>query len=189
MTPQIIVYIIIGITIVSYLFSETLDFLNLKSFRKDIPKEVADFYDKEKYQRSMEYHQTQSRFSFLISGISFVVSLALLSFGGFGWIDQFLRPFISNPTWLALTFFGAIMFASDVLTLPFQLYSTFVIEEKFGFNKTTVKTFFVDKLKGYVLGGLIGGGLLALLIFLVNQIGPSFWIWFGAITAAFVLFM
>ena len=189
MTPQIILYIIIGITIVSYLFSETLDLLNLKSFRKDIPEEIANFYDKEKYLRSMEYHQTQSRFSFLTGGISFVISITMLSLGGFGWIDQLLRSYITNPTWLALLFFGIIMFASDLLTLPFQLYSTFVIEEKFGFNKTTIKTFFIDKLKGYVLGGLIGGALLTLLIFLVNQIGPSFWIWFGFIASAFILFM
>jgi STE24 endopeptidase len=189
MTPQIILYIIIGITIVSYLFSEALDILNLKSYRKDIPEEVASFYDKDKYQRSMEYHQTQSRFSFLTSGVSFVISLAMLYLGGFGWLDQLLRPSVSNPTWLALTFFGVIMFASDILMLTFQLYSTFVIEEKFGFNKTTIKTFFVDKLKGYVLGGIIGGGLLGLLIFLVNRIGPNFWIWFGIIASAFILLM
>src|SRR6185436_17752975 len=135
--------------IVSYLFSEALDLLNLKSFRKDIPAEVADFYNKEKYQRSMEYHQTQSRFSFLTSGISFIISLVMLSLGGFGWIDQLLRSSVTNPTWLALLFFGVIMFVSDLLMLPFQLYSTFVIEEKFGFNKTSIKTFFIDKLKGY----------------------------------------
>jgi STE24 endopeptidase len=187
MTPQIILYIIIGITIVSYLFSETLDLLNLRSFRKDIPAEVSEFYDKEKYQRSMEYHQTQSRFSFLTSGLSFLISILMLTLGGFGWIDQLLRSSVSNPTWLALLFFGVIMLASDILTLPFQLYSTFVIEERFGFNKTTIKTFFIDKLKGYAISALVGGSLLALLIFLVNQIGPIFWIWFGIIASVFIL--
>lgn len=189
MTPQIILYIIIGITVTSYLFGQVLDYLNFKFYRKDIPAEVAAFYDKEKYQRSIEYHHTQSRFSFLTSGISFVASLLMLSFGGFGWADQLLRPSFSNPTVLALVFFGVMTLASDILTLPFQLYSVFVIEEKFGFNKTTLKTFFIDKLKGYILGGVIGGVLLALLIYLVNQIGPSFWIWFGIIASLFVLFM
>lgn len=189
MTPQIILYIIIGITVASYVFSEVLDFLNFKAFRKDIPEEVAGFYDKEKYRRSIEYHHTQSRFSFLTSAISFAVSILLLSFGGFGWIDQIFRPAFPNPILLALVFFGVIMLASDILTLPFQWYSVFVIEEKFGFNKTTIKTFFVDKLKGYILGGLIGGGLLSLLIFLINQMGQSFWIWFGVIASAFMLFM
>ncbi|MBI3482288.1 MAG: M48 family metallopeptidase, partial [Bacteroidetes bacterium] len=189
MTPQIILYIIIGITIVSYLFSQLLDLLNLKFYRKDIPEEVRVFYDQEKYQRSIEYNRTQTRFSFLTSGISFAASLLMLSLGGFGWIDHLLRPFISNPTLLALSYFGIIFLASDLLTLPFQLYSTFVIEEKFGFNKTTIKIFFTDKLKGYILGALIGGALLSLLIFSVNQIGPTFWIWFGVIASSFVLFM
>lgn len=81
------------------------------------------------------------------------------------------------------------MLASDILTLPFQLYSTFVIEEKYGFNKTTIKTFFSDKLKGYFLAVLIGAPLLALLIFLVQSVGPSFWIWFSLIAAVFILFM
>ncbi len=189
MTPQIILYIIIGITVISYFFSQLLDFLNLKSYRKDIPEEVASFYDREKYQKSIEYNRIQTRFSFLTSGISFVASLAMLSFGGFGWVDQQLRPLTSNPTLLALFYFGIILFVSDLLTIPFQLYSTFVIEEKFGFNKTTIKTFFTDKLKGYILGGVIGSALLSLLIFLVNQIGPSFWVWFGLIASTFVLFM
>lgn len=189
MTPQIILYIIIGITVISYLFNQLLDFLNLKSFRKDVPEEVAAFYNREEYQRSIEYNRTQTRFSFLTSGISFVASLAMLSLGGFGWVDQQLRPFVSNPTLLALSYFGIILLVSDVLTIPFQLYSTFVIEEKFGFNKTTIKTFFTDKFKGYILGGVIGGALLSLLILLVNQIGLSFWVWFGFIASAFVLFM
>jgi STE24 endopeptidase len=113
----------------------------------------------------------------------------MLSLGGFGWIDYLLRPMVSHPVLLALSYFGVTLLASDILTLPFQWYSVFVIEDRFGFNKTTVKTFFADKFKGYILGGLIGGGLLALLIFLVNQIGPNFWIWFGFIASAFVLFM
>lgn len=189
MTPQIILYIILGITLISYLFGQVLDVLNFKSYRLDIPEEVAACYNKEKYQRSIEYHHAQSRFSFLTTGISFVSSVLMLVLGGFGWLDQLLRPSFSNPTMLALVFFALIILVSDILTLPFQLYAVFVIEEKFSFNKTTVKTFFIDKLKGYILGGLIGGILLSLLIYLVNQIGPGFWIWFGAIAAAFVLFM
>ncbi|HCW06428.1 MAG TPA: peptidase M48 [Cytophagales bacterium] len=187
MTPQIILYVIISITVLSYLFEQALDYLNLKSHRTDIPDEVASFYNKEKYQRSIEYHLTQAKFSFLTSAFSFLLSILMLSFGGFGWVDQLLRPIVTNSTLLALTFFGVIMVASDVLTLPFQLYSVFVIEEKFGFNKTTVTTFFIDKLKGYVLGAIIGGALLSVLIFLINKIGPNFWIWFGFIASVFIL--
>ncbi|HEY5823776.1 MAG TPA: M48 family metallopeptidase, partial [Cyclobacteriaceae bacterium] len=160
-----------------------------KAQRKDIPDEIADFYEKEKYLKSLDYYSAQSKFSFLTSAIGFVASLLMLSLGGFGWIDLMLRPYFASDITLALAFFGIIMLASDILTLPFQLYSTFVIEEKFGFNKTTAKTFITDKIKGYVLGAIVGGGLLSLMIYLIQQIGPNFWIWFGLIAATFILFV
>jgi STE24 endopeptidase len=81
------------------------------------------------------------------------------------------------------------MLALDILTIPFQLHSTFVIEEKYGFNKTTTKTFIADKLKGYLLTGLIGGALISVLIYLIQSIGPSFWIWFAGIASLFILFV
>jgi len=189
MKPELILSVILGISIISYLFDQILDYVNLKAQRKDIPAEVEGFYNKEKYQKSLDYQKDQTRFSFITAGFSFLISLGMLVFGGFGWLDGFLRPFLSNEIILALVFFGTIMIISDILTIPFQWYSTFVIEEKYGFNKTTVKTFITDKLKGYLLGALIGGALLAILIYLVNSIGPNFWIWFGLLAAAFTLFV
>ena len=179
MTPQTILYIVLFISIVSYLFDQFLDYLNLKHYRKDLPAEVASFYDKEKYLKSIEYHWIQSKFSFITSAFSFVLSLAMLWLGGFGWLDQYLRPVIANEIVLALAFFATVAIVSDILTLPFQLYSTFVIEEKFGFNKTTVKTFILDKFKNLLLGALIGGILLTVMIYLVQHIGiPRNEIWF-----------
>jgi len=189
MRPETILLIIIFIVAISYLFDQLLDYLNLKAQRNDIPAEIESFYDKEKYLKSLEYQKNQARFSFFTSGFSFLLSFAMLVFGGFGWIDGLLRPIISNEILLALAFFGTIMVVSDVLTIPFQWYSTFVIEEKFGFNKTTLKTFISDKLKGYLLGAIVGGGLLSLLMYLVNTIGPGFWFWFGLIAALFILFV
>jgi STE24 endopeptidase len=113
----------------------------------------------------------------------------MLVFGGFGMLDTWLRSYFHNPIPLALAFFGALAFVSDILFLPFQLHSTFVIEEKFGFNKTTPKTFIMDKLKGYALGIIIGGALIATLIYLMGRIGPTFRIWFGLISSFLVLFI
>jgi STE24 endopeptidase len=189
MSPQTILILILFISVISYLFDQFLDYLNLKHHRKDIPDEVASFYDKEKYLKSLDYHRVQSKFSFLTSAFSFALSLTLLLTGGFGWVDSFLRNYFQNEIILALVFFGTLMLASDILTLPFQLYSTFVIEEKFGFNKTTPKTFVTDKIKGYLLGAVMGGGLLSLLIYFTQLIGPNFWIWFGLVAASVVLFM
>lgn len=189
MDPGVLLIIIISITVVSYLADQILDYINLKSQRTDIPKEVEAFYEREKYLKSLAYHRERTRFSFLTSAISFLLSLGMLLAGGFGWLDGVLRPYFDNSILLALAFFAVLMLASDILTLPFQWYSTFVIEEKYGFNKTTIKTFIADKLKGYLLGAIIGGGLLSALIYLVNSIGPDFWIWFSILAAAFVLFI
>lgn len=187
MEPGTLLLLILSIVIVSYIFDQVLDYLNLRALRKDIPNEIKDFYDAEKYQKSLDYQKEQSRFSFLSSGISFLISASMLALGGFGWLDGFLRPMISSPIFLALAFFGVIMIVSDIISLPMQWYSTFVIEEKYGFNKTTVKTFITDKLKGYVVGAIIGGGLLSLLLYLTQTIGPDFWIWFGGAAALFIL--
>src|SRR5690606_10006491 len=141
------------------------------------------------YLKSLAYHRESTRFGFITSAFGFLLTLLMLIFHGFGWLDSLLRPFINNEIILALAFFGILMLTSDILTIPFQWYSTFVIEEKYGFNKTTVKTFISDKLKGYLLGALVGGGLLSLLIWLMEILGSSFWIWFALIAAAFILFV
>lgn len=189
MQPQEILYLIIGIISISFLFDQVLDYLNLKAMRTKVPDEVALFYDTEKYARAQAYHRELTRFGFLTSSFSFVLSMAMLLLGGFGWIDGLLRTVTDNTVVLALLFFAVIGVASDWLTLPFQWYSTFVIEEKYGFNKTTLKTFITDKLKGYVLGALIGGSLLSALLYLIETLGEQFWIWFAVIAALFMLFM
>jgi STE24 endopeptidase len=189
MHPNTLLLVILSITVISYLFDQVLDYINLKAQRTDIPAEIAEFFEKEKYVKSLAYHKELTRFSFLTSGFSFLLSFFMLAAGGFGWLDSLLRPYFENEILLALAFFGALMIASDILTIPFQWYSTFVIEEKYGFNKTTTKTFVVDKLKGYLLTAIIGGGLISALIYLVMVIGPNFWIWFSVLASLFVLFI
>lgn len=189
MEPTTLLTIILGITAISYVFDQLLDYINLKAQRTDIPTEIETFYEKEKYVKSLAYHKELTYFSFLTSAVSFVLSFGMLLAGGFGWLDMVLRNYIQNEIVLALVFFGVLMLVSDILTIPFQLHSTFVIEEKYGFNKTTVKTFITDKLKGYLLAGAIGGILLSVLIYLIQWLGPSFWIWFAAIASLFILFV
>jgi STE24 endopeptidase len=189
MQPQQLLYIIIGIVSGSFVFQQVLEYLNLKAMRTDVPDEVASFYDKEKYARSQAYHRELARFGFITSTYSFLISVAMLLFSGFGWLDGLLRAVTEHPILLALLFFAVLGLAADLITIPFQWYSTFVIEEKYGFNKTTVKTFVTDKLKGYVLGALMGGGLLAALLYLIQTLGENFWIWFAGIAALFMLVM
>jgi STE24 endopeptidase len=187
MTPHSLLILILIISVLSYGFDQFLEYLNLKAQRKDIPEDIALFYDRDKYSRSLDYHRDRTKLSFLSSASSFLLSVSMLLLGGFGWLDSLLRPHFTHSIGLALAFFGSILLASDILTLPFQWYSTFVLEEKYEFNKTSVKTFIVDKLKGYALGGLIGGLLLSVLLYLIQQIGPTFWIWFGILASVIIL--
>src|SRR5258706_855008 len=187
MTPHSLLILIVVISVASYGFDQFLEYLNLSAQRKDIPEDIALFYDREKYRRSLDYHRDRTKLSFLSSAYSFLLSISMLLLGGFGWVDRALRGYFTHDIPLALAFFGSILLASDVLALPFHWSSTFILEEKYEFNKTTLKTFIVDKLKGYALGGLIGGLLMSVLFYLIQQIGPPFWIWFGILAAVFIL--
>jgi STE24 endopeptidase len=171
------------------MFDLLLEIVNLKAQRKEIPSEIASFYDQEKYLKSLSYTNEQTLFGFFKEGFSFLLSMSILVLGGFGWLDNFLRNYITQEIPLALAFFGATILVSDIITIPFQLYDTFVIEEKYGFNKTSIRTFVVDKLKGYALGAIIGGLLISILLYLIQSIGDDFWIWFGLIAIAFIFFV
>lgn len=185
--PSTIWLLILVIVVANFVFEQVLDYVNLKAQRTTIPKEVEAFYDKEKYERSLEYHKELTRFSFITSSVNFVAFVLALVFGLFGWLSGVVYEITISETWQALLFFGIIALVADIINTPFQWYATFVIEEKYGFNRTTVKTFILDKLKGYLLGAIIGGGLIALLIYLVYRIGPEFWIWFWVIASVLIL--
>lgn len=189
MSSQIILVILISLSVANYFFEIILEVLNIKEGKKPIIEEAKGIYEPEKYQKSMEYQKAQTKFGFLSGGISFVFSIVFLALGGFGWLDALLQPAITDATLRALAFFGILFIASDIISIPFQWYSTFVIEEKFGFNKSTLKIFIVDKLKGYLLGGLLGGGLLYLLLWLLTILDTQFWWVFWFAITVFMLFM
>lgn len=187
MTKETILIIILGITIAEFLLELVLDILNIQSMKSDLPEKLKGIYEPEKYKSSMDYQRTTANFGRFSSGFTFVLSIILLSTGGFGWLDTFLRGYFSNPTLVSLAFFGVIFIASDVIGLPFSLYSTFVIEQKFGFNKMTAKTFIFDKLKSYLLTIIIGGGLGVVFFWLIGFMGQSFWIYFWIIAGVLIL--
>lgn len=189
MSAESIFIMIILIVSISYVFDQVLDYINLKHQKDEIPDEMKGFYDEEKYRKSLRYHKAQSRFSFISSAFSFLLMMGMLVFGGFGYLDALLRLYIQHEIVLSLAFFGVLMLASDILSLPFQLYAVFGLEEKFGFNRMSAKTFVLDKLKSYLLGALLGGSLLYLLIFLITYLGSSFWLIFWVAIAVFMLFI
>ena len=175
--------ILIGVLIFGYVLERLLDFLNLKYTLPSLPDELAGIFDPDEYKRSQLYKRDNIRFSFLTSSVSLLVLLVVFFLGGFGWLDRQVEGMTAHYIIHVLLFFGILALASDLLTTPFALYDTFVIEERYGFNRTKLKTFFLDKLKGWLLGALIGGGLLALITWIYMLTGKWFWfIALGAVT-------
>lgn len=182
-------WIIIAIIVLDFLFEKYLDYLNTTKWSDTLPDEVKGIYDEEKYKKQQTYQRENYKFGLLTSSFSFAITLAMFLFYGFALVDSWAWSFTSNAILAALIFFGIIMFASDILNTPFSVYDTFVIEEKYGFNKTTPKTFILDKIKGWFVGALIGGGLLALIIFIYSKTGELFWIYAWLVVSAFSVFM
>lgn len=184
-----IFWLLIAILVFDFILERTLDYLNTTRWSEQVPDELKGIYDEEKYRRQQAYSKTNHRFGMLTSSFSFVLMMGMLCFGGFALINNWALAVSANPILSALVFFGLLMLASDILTTPFDLYSTFVIEERFGFNKTTPKTYLLDKLKGWLLGALIGGALMALIIWLYTKTGTSFWLWVWLVISMFSIFM
>ncbi|MDU8886579.1 M48 family metallopeptidase [Yeosuana sp. MJ-SS3] len=189
MTSNTLFYIIIGILLVNFIVDKTLDWLNAKHFNDELPKELQDVYDENEYKKSQAYKKTNQQFSNYTSAFSLVLTLAFLFFDGFEFVDNIARSYSDNSIIIALIFFGIIMLGSDILSTPFAYYKNFVIEEKFGFNKMTMKTFILDKIKGWFMLAIIGGGILALIIWFYNITGSNFWLYAWATVAVFTLFM
>lgn len=182
-------YILIAIIVIDFLIDKFLDYLNTKRFDDKIPEKLADVYDEEEYKKSQSYKKTNAKFSNLTSSFSIAITITFFLLDGFKYVDDFARGLTQNNILIALIFFGVIIIGSDILSLPFSYYKTFVIEEKFGFNKTTIKTFWLDKIKGWLMTIILGGGILALVLLFYKLTGKNFWIYAWILVALFSLFM
>lgn len=181
--------VMIGVLVFGFLLEQWLDSLNLKHTVPELPGELKGIFDEDEYRKSQLYKRDNTRFSFVTSTLSLLVMGLMFFLGAFGWLGEWLSGFISNYILFVLAFFGILGFAGDILSTPFSLYGTFVIEERYGFNRTTVGTFILDKLKGWLLGGIIGGGLLALITWIYMLTGSWFWIIVLAVLTLFSVFM
>ncbi|MBF8149449.1 M48 family metallopeptidase [Winogradskyella sp. F6397] len=189
MTAQTLFYIIIAIIIINFVKDKVLDAINAKHYNDPIPEELNDVYDKTEYEKSQAYKTVNYKFGIWTSLFSFILTLGFLLLDGFENVDNIARSYSDNPIIIALIFFGIIMIASDIITTPFAYYKTFVIEEKFGFNKTTKKTFVLDKFKGLLMMAVIGGGLIALIVWFYQITGDQFWLYAWGIVTVFTVFM
>ena len=175
--------IIIFALAVEYLLSTVSSILDMGNIVEEVPADFQDVYDREKYARSQSYLRDRTRFGIFSSTFSLLLILVVIHTGLFGVLDQFVRVQTIQPILAGLLFFGIIFIIQDIISLPFSIYSTFVIEEKFEFNRTTPKTFVIDKLKGYALTVILGSAVIVPILFFFERFGPrGWWIAWGLVT-------
>lgn len=186
MTATTILWIILIIYIADFAFERFLGYLNTTRWSNILPDELKGIYDEEEYKRQQNYSKVNYRFGRYLAYLTFVIVLIILFFGGFGWLDSYIYDNISkHPIVQALVFFAIIAVASEIMGMPFEWYGSFVIEERFGFNKMTKKTFFIDKIKNWLLGAVLGGGILSLIILIYYKMPDYFWLVAWGVVAVF----
>lgn len=180
-------YLLIGVLIFGFLVPQILEYLQVAQPLSKVPASLAEYLSEEKLVEAKAYQHANFGFKLVTSSFTFLLTLLCVTQGWFGAIDTWIAAFGYAPLVNSLLFFGLIFVVSDVLSLPFDYYSTFVIEEKFGFNKTSLATFFADKLKAYVLSLIVGGGLLLVFLWLIHFMGPNFWWQFWLVAVVFMV--
>lgn len=178
-----------SIIVLGFLVDQVLDYLNSRNRPKLLPSSLKEFYNDEEYRKSLAYKREHRRVSNIGSWLSFILTLGFLLNGGFGWLNMTLEVFDLRGEWLSLVYFGVLFIFSDLFSMPLTIYSTFVVEEKYGFNKTTLKTFILDKLKSYLLAIVFGGALLYTVLYIVITLGSDFWIYAWLLMIGVMLFM
>ncbi len=171
---------VIAAIILVTLFADALlhgaaDVLNLKTLRRELPDAFRGVYDEARYARSQDYLRANTRFSWAVSVFDLLLLLVFWFGKGFPMLDGWVRSLNLGPVMSGLVFIGVLILGKAVLSLPFNLYATFVIEERFGFNKTTWKTYIIDLVKGLLLAAALGGPLLALVLAFFEYAGPHAW--------------
>lgn len=190
MNPYLI--FVLAVLLVGYAVERIASVLNARHASPQVPPEFEGLYDPERYRRSQQYLRANTRFGTLVDTVSNAVVVGFILLGGFELVDSFARSPGWAPIPTGLVFAAALALGADLLGLPFSIWRTFVIEQRFGFNRTGKKTFLLDHLKGWVLGGVLGGVLGALVLWLFEAAGEWAWVWcWGVLTVvgAFIAFI
>ena len=179
--------IILAALLVDYFLHALSRFLDLKNLSTNLPDEFIDHYSSEEYTRSQEYLRENTRFSYFTSSFDLMVILLVIFLGIFNILDLWIRDFGFSPLISGLIFFGVMFFIQDIINTPFSLYRTFVIEEKFGFNKTIPKTYILDKLKSYLILLILGSLVLSLILYFFESFGDIAWLYAWMVMSAFLV--
>lgn len=179
---------IIGILVFTFVLEFIVSKLNLSALSPQLPEEFKDIFDQSKYRQTQNYTRVITRFSLIQSSFSTILTILFILLGGFNFLDIFARSFGFSQIITGLIYTGSLLFLTMVIGLPFSLYSTFVIEERFGFNRTTAKTFILDIVKSIALTILLGGPILALVLWFFESTGQYGWLfcWIGVFTISLI---
>lgn len=170
-----------------YVLDLAADILNLSAMNSSVPKEFEDVYDAEKYHASQEYTRVNTRFGVVTATVNLIITLVFWFAGGFNALDGLVRGWNLPLIMSGVAYIGILVFLWTVISLPFTLYDTFVIEERFGFNTTTILTFFTDLLKELALSIVLGVPLLAGIMAFFQYAGSSAWVYCWMATTLFML--
>jgi len=182
---NIYLIIILVIIVCNYLLDTIIEVLNVRHVKTELPEEFEGYYEAEKYKKAQNYLKENTRFGIFIDTITTPLTIAFILIGGFNYVDQIARGFNFGPIPTGLIFTGILMLASQIISIPFSIYSTFVIEEKYGFNRTTVKTFILDILKSWLLAVIIGGTIFSIILWFFDKTGNWAWVYCWAAVVLF----
>ncbi len=177
------------IVLAAYIVEALLDQLNQSRSRDPLDSSIANLYNQDERERSISYSAEKTRFSFYSSTFSTIIMIIALTYGWFAKLDNWMRDKLDNQILISLGFIAALSVISWWINLPFQLYSIFGIEAKYGFNKITAKTFITDTIKATILSTLIGGLLLTAVLWIYQELGNKFWIFAWMLVGGFSLVM
>jgi len=180
--------IIVGFLIMLWNLDFVASLLNLKALTPELPTEFVGVYEQEKYSKSQAYTAEGTRFDITQSIFSLCLLLGFWFSGGFQWLDELVRGLHFNPTLTGLCYIGTLGLGSMIISLPWSYYENFVIEEKFGFNKMTKRTFMTDAIKSLLVTAIIGAGLMSGLFWIFENVAHA-WIWAWAFYTAFTLLL
>lgn len=177
----IILFIIVG----NYFLNIVVETLNVRHAKTDLPEEYDGYYDAEKYKKAQNYLKENTRFEITADTITTPITVAFILIGGFNFVDQIGRSFQFGPIPTGLIFAGILLLASQIISIPFSIYSTFVIEEKYGFNRTTVRTFILDIVKTWLLLAIIGGTIFSIVLWFFDKAGDLAWMYCWVVVVMF----
>ncbi len=186
---NLIFILIIAFLLFDSILDTWLSVLNSRNWPQSVPERIASVFTQEKFLKARSYSMDRSRLSHIVSFFQLAIILAMLFAGGFGWIDNLAAGIWNHSIGHSIIFFGILLLSADILTLPFQWYSVFTIEQKYGFNKSTPAIFIGDKFKSWIMSAILGGGIFWLLAEFYYSISDYFWLLAWGVLTLFSLLM